>query len=223
MEKVKIKCNRCQTFTLHKLVHEYEQNLSEDHFSFTLIHSLFECCGCQDVKMIRKELSDYCDMDENGYIPEITVFPPDTLRAKPLWLPRLIFPFNAETGPVNSEIIGLINEIYISVQNSCYRLTVMGIRALIEAVMIQKVGDKGNFQANMKAFQEQGYISEIQCKALEQVLNAGHATIHRSYNPGFSVVTAAIDIVENVIESIYVVEAKKYSFSDVPVRGNKKL
>ncbi|MFA0882450.1 DUF4145 domain-containing protein [Vibrio cholerae] len=216
IEKRKLKCNVCQNYTFHKLIHCYKQDLSEEHFYCERRYSLFECCGCQDVKMERAEYSEYCEYDDNGIIPDISIYPPYTLRQKPSWVSKLVFPFNADTGPVNRELMELISEIYVSLQNGCNRLTVMGIRALIEHVMIQKVGDKGRFVKNMDEFESQGYISKVQRTALDQVLEAGHAAIHRSYNPKQKEVIAAMDIVENIVESIYVVEKNQHSLKHVP-------
>ena len=220
-----MRCDRCQNFTSHKSIFQYDQDLSEEHFCFTLKYSILECCGCQNVKVERKELSDYCDFNEDGMIPEITIYPPNTFRQKPQWLTSLIFPFNVETGPVNQEVMDLINEVYVAIQNGCHRLAIMGIQALIECVMIQKVGDKGTFYKNMNAFEEQGLISKIQREALDLVLEAGHATIHRSYKPKSTEVTAAIDIVENVLESIYIVKKQQKNLADVPSKKqhNKKI
>ncbi|WP_214516374.1 DUF4145 domain-containing protein [Aliivibrio fischeri] len=168
--------------------------------------------------MEREETSDYCSFNESGTIPEIIVYPPYTFRRKPSWLSNLIFPFNAKTGSVNKEIINLIDEVYIALQNGCNRLSVMGVRALIEHVMIQKVGDQRSFMKNMNAFQDQGFISKVQRQALDHVLNAGHAAIHRSYNPKINEVIAAIDIVENILESIYTVDKRQNCFKNVPSR-----
>ncbi|MGT0149171.1 hypothetical protein ACT691_03535 [Vibrio metschnikovii] len=32
------------------------------------------------MKMERAEYSDYCDYDENGIVPDISIYPPYTLR-----------------------------------------------------------------------------------------------------------------------------------------------
>lgn len=225
MESVKSRCDRCQTFTSHKSIFQYDQNLSEEHFIFNLKYTIFECCGCQNVKFERKESSDYCDFNEHGMVPEITVYPPHTFRQKPEWLSSLTPPFNAGHCFVNQEIIDLINEVYVAIQNGGYRLAIMGIRALIELIMIQEVGDQGAFYKNMNAFQEKGFISKVQKEALGFVLEAGHAAIHRSYKPKATEVTAAIDIVENVLESIYVVQKRQNSLADVPSkkRHNKSV
>ncbi|BFM20348.1 hypothetical protein R50076_13970 [Gilvimarinus japonicus] len=132
----------------------------------------------------------------------------------------LLWPFDPDLGSANQEIIDLINEIYIALQNGISRLAIMGIRALVETIMIKKVGDHNAFSKNMDRFQEGGYISPTQREALDAVLEAGHATIHRAYRPSAQQVQAAIDIVENIIEAIYVSDQNRKRFSDVPKRGS---
>lgn len=80
----------------------------------------------------------------------------------------------------------------------------MGVRSLIEQVMIDKIGDKGTFKNNLDEFERRGFISKTQKEILEPVLDAGHAAIHRNYKPSMKDVVSLIDIVENIIESLYV-------------------
>jgi hypothetical protein len=82
----------------------------------------------------------------------------------------------------------------------------MGLRAVIEAVMIDKVGDGGSFASNMKKFRAAGYVSEVQHASLSTALELGHASIHRGHLPdGFQLETA-LDITENLVHSLYVIE-----------------
>jgi hypothetical protein len=60
---------------------------------------------------------------------------------------------------IPDSLIDLMEEIYTAVQAGSRRLSAMGIRALLETVMIQKVGDKGSFKANVDALLEAGYVS----------------------------------------------------------------
>jgi hypothetical protein len=43
---------------------------------------------------------------------------------------------------------------------------------------------------------------------MKSVIDAGHATIHRSFKPDTKEALIALDIAENLIESIYVAEEK---------------
>jgi len=123
----------------------------------------------------------------------------------------------------NSSVPDLLQEIYVAIQNDSLRLAVMGIRALLEHVMIDKVSDRGTFQKNLDAFEEQGFVSKSQRTILESVLEAGHATIHRAFSPSRDELVALIDITENVIESIYLNELRAARIAGkVPPRGAKK-
>jgi 2,4-dienoyl-CoA reductase-like NADH-dependent reductase (Old Yellow Enzyme family) len=76
---------------------------------------------------------------------------------------------------------GMLREVYEAVRNELRQLAVMGIRAILEQVMISNIGDRGSFKANLEALQEAGYISLIQFDALDKVLEAGHAVTHRNF------------------------------------------
>jgi hypothetical protein len=69
----------------------------------------------------------------------------------------------------------LVEEIYTALHGECLSLAAMGVRALLERVMIDCIGDQGTFTRNLTAFQEQGYISSRQKNVLEANLEVGHA------------------------------------------------
>jgi len=100
----------------------------------------------------------------------------------------------------------LIHELYICIQNDCRRSAAMAVRALLEQVMIDKVGDQGTFTANIREFQAKGFISAQQQNFLETVIEAGHATMHRAFKPSKEELIALVNIAESVIESAYVNE-----------------
>jgi hypothetical protein len=102
----------------------------------------------------------------------------------------------------------LLEEIYTATQNNLPRLALMGVRALLEQVMILKVGDHGVFRENLKKFQEVGYASTIQFDALDRILDAGHAVIHRMYAPEQSDLDTALDVMEGILAAIYVHDRK---------------
>jgi len=80
----------------------------------------------------------------------------------------------------------------------------MAIRALVEQIIISECGDKGSFKANVEAFQTAGYLSRVQREFLDAVLEAGHAAIHRNYEPSNDDLTTALDMAENLVELLYV-------------------
>jgi hypothetical protein len=97
----------------------------------------------------------------------------------------------------------LMREVYVAVHNDARRLAAMGIRASLESMMIDKVGDKGSFKANMDAFQAADYLNGRQRGHLEAVLGAGDAAIHRGWEPTANDIVVLLDITEAIIEGAY--------------------
>ena len=102
----------------------------------------------------------------------------------------------------------LLQELYTGIGVRNWWLTMLGVRSLLEFVMVEKVGDNGSFVKNLEKFLEGGFISNIQLNALRPLIEAGHATTHRGYQPTAADVNVVMDILENVLESIYVTTAK---------------
>ncbi len=162
-------------------------------------YELLQCMGCNDVKL---ELSDWFSeiTDEHGN-PKInrTVYPPTISRVKPKWLDYLDSEWH---------ITKLIEECYAATYNNAPTLAAMGIRAIIEAVMIDKVTDQGSFVKNLQEFFSQGFISKIQKDSLESALEIGHATIHRGHIASEAELETAFDITEGLLNDLYVSPSK---------------
>jgi hypothetical protein len=80
----------------------------------------------------------------------------------------------------------------------------MGARALIDLVMLDKVGDTGTFSEKLKALVSQGYVSTLNREFLEAALEAGHAATHRGHEPTTADVNRMMDIIENLLQAVYV-------------------
>ena len=151
--------------------------------------------GCGRIHFILHSWSTL-ETDEDGEpVRSNKYYPPRLYRATPTWYNRL---------DKEWEVYQLLNEVYAALGSESYRLAVMGIRALLECLMISHVEDQGTFGKNLKEFEESGYISRIQKKSLLAVLEVGHAAIHRSHNPDKSQIDVCLNICENLIETIYV-------------------
>lgn len=97
----------------------------------------------------------------------------------------------------------------------------MGIRSVIEQVIIEKVGGHGTFSKNLNAFHEKGYISLVQRDVLDGALEAGHAVTHRMFNPTEQDLTILLDIVEGILAAIYVhPDEADFLSKRVPPRGS---
>jgi hypothetical protein len=234
-------CSSCVRMTMHDVLFEVtRQGLDDDDITNT--HKLLSCCGCGTVCMIHKwfgthdddilkEIETLSDDELENYERNprgtfVKMYPSPVSRKEPDWLEWLWL--NPDGGRLVdddlSNLVDLLREIYAAVDGGQYRLAAMGIRALLEQVMIMKIGDIGGFDKKLNTFQEDGYISKIQRDAMRTTLDVGDAATHRAFLPDREQLNTCLDIVEGVMSVIYShrKEAKRISAA-VPPRKPPKL
>jgi hypothetical protein len=180
-------CMMCTQITIHHVV--ARQDRSNDDGSD--VYYFLTCAGCGAVSM--------ANLWDLGGGPEARYYPSPISRKPPAWLWKLRFLFGEHEKPLGE----LLHEIYEAVQARQHRLALMGIRAFFEQLMIAKVGDQKSFGANLTAFLNSGFIARNQRTAIENILDSGHATIHRGYKPIEEDLNTALDIVEAITATIF--------------------
>ena len=84
------------------------------------------------------------------------------------------------------------------------KLATMGVRALVERLMVEQVGDKGTFEGTISAFFGAGHVApNQQAMFRETLVEAGHAAMHRGFEPSADTVNTLLDIVEGIMHQIY--------------------
>jgi hypothetical protein len=193
-------CNTCLGDRQHAILHEATRQWidydPEGHPSFieTGTYQMVQCCGCEEIK-VKVAISGPYPQDPPSY------FPPAIFRRRPEWMTKLLFA--SLDGGSQKVLSDLLTELYKGLQNDMPRLSAMGVRAVLEAVMLDKVGDQGSFLKNVAKFADEGYIAKKQVPRVMSVLDAGSATIHRGFGPSSQDVIAMVNLTENLIESIY--------------------
>jgi hypothetical protein len=99
--------------------------------------------------------------------------------------------------------MSLMTEIYIAVDHQLHTLAAMGIRAILENVMKEKVGDRP-FKALINEFQKDDYLSKRQAQHLDVIIEAEHAAIHRGWKPNDEDISILMNITETIIETVYI-------------------
>ena len=192
-------CNECVGERNHTILHAETQSGSDEaqDYHWTIKYETLKCLGC-DTILLRRTGTDSDSSSEQS----VDLFPPTVFRRKPEWLSELsgLFPFDTD----KKFLPDLIHELYICIQNDCRRSAAMAVRALLEQVMIDKVGDQKTFKDNIAAFQAKGFILPPQREFLETAIEAGNATIHRAFKPSRQDLIALVDIAENVVKSVYI-------------------
>jgi hypothetical protein len=219
-EDRRLHCNQCLRDTNHGVLYSRAEKWAEEFEDGFAIdgsdtYSLVLCRGCDSIRMVHEHWFSE-DWDDEGPVQYRSYYPPNVIRSAPEWL--------AEGLPAKSrELRELIGEIYKAVAVSAFRIAAMGIRALVERVMIDKVDDQGSFEKNIPKFFEAGFVAGHQQKMFRDILiEAGHAAMHRPWEPSSEDINTLLDIVEAMIKAIYVVPAKAGKVAkSIPPRAPK--
>ncbi|QUG77299.1 DUF4145 domain-containing protein [Erwinia sp. E602] len=201
-EEIKrIYCNNCSRETKHLILShkkkiEFEEEGKQVVYFEEDNYYLSECMGCESITLYIE--STFSGMNDEYFSNQ---YPPKTIRKEPKWLHRID---GDAISFKQSDKAEVFREIYIALKNNMPRLAIMGVRALLEMVMVEVIGDQGTFKKNLSKLKDEGYISKYQFQAIDKVIEAGHASMHRSYKASSSEINSIMDITENVIESIYI-------------------
>ena len=200
MPTTKAHCNECAGDRNHEILHVEKSSWHDEEspVSGGDKYELLRCLGCESVKI--KHTNWFSEYDG----VTVRYYPPAIFRRQPAWFGELWMELQAEDSFVET----LLKEIYAALQNNLPSLAAMGVRALLEKVMISKTGDKGTFRENLSAFEKLGFVSRVQRERLEAILEVGHAAIHRLFVPTTAEVVTLVDIAEHIVESVYLHEGK---------------
>lgn len=195
-EKIqRVHCNICSQKTNHTVVAERRQadsspagvGIDGEEFEVTYFTTwtMLECRGCGHVCL--KSVEWFSEWNHGEEI--ITFFPPPLSRKAPGWLDKL---------PEKTQ--KLMREVYAALHADSRSLAMMGVRAILDLYIVDRIGDVGTFREKLKAMEEQGHLSPKQVNLLDAALNAGHAAAHRGHIPSPDELEAAMDIVENQLQ-----------------------
>jgi Domain of unknown function (DUF4145) len=196
----KAHCNLCGGERNHAVLHSIatEWESEDSQIGGKDRYETLQCAGCESIKL-RHTIDHSWEQDVT-----VIYYPPSISRARPRWYGDLIFDLTLDEDAISD----LLEEIYVGLQNGLKRSPVMAARSLLERVMLSKCGDKFSFAKNLEAFASAGYVSKAQAERLLAILEAGHATTHRDYTPTREDIETIVDIIEHVVESVYIHDRK---------------
>ena len=124
-----------------------------------------------------------------------TNYPPRNIaRQIPKWV-----------GELDENLAILFHETYGALSVGSVRLAAMGVRAILEQVVITTVGDQGSFKTNIHALATAGHISTKSVDTVMSALEVGSAAIHRGHCPDLKDIRDVCAIIENIVEGLYIV------------------
>lgn len=116
-----------------------------------------------------------------------------------------------------------IGEIDIAIRNALLALPTIGLRTLLERVMVEHIGEEGGFSEKLKRFEDNGYVTALHADILKKVLDVGHASAHRAYFPNEGDVKTCVEVVKYLMHGLYVLHPKVQELSkNTPIDPRKR-
>lgn len=207
----KIHCNNCLHETKHFVIAERsnsgreQADTSDPYCTYEVFWNttfkMLECCGCENVTLLRRFYFSEDDGIEEKY------YPPRVSRQLPKWHDEL-----------PSDWCEMLSEVYAALHADSRRLALMGTRTLVDMFMSDQLGDIGGFAQKMQKLESEGLISKPNKVVLDAVLEAGHAAAHRGHKAKSNEVNQVMDIVENLLQSYVLKHAAENLKSKTPKR-----
>lgn len=195
---VKIFCFSCKSITNHEIY--FEKGVSgyneENDIRWWEKYQLVICRGCDNVSY-RTVTSSSEDFDPNtGQQIEYESLYPERKSGRTSI--DEIYSLPAKTRKIYNETLKALN-------SNLLILSTIGLRGLIESICLDQKVPGRNLEQKIKALAKNGLLSEKQAEILHTHRFLGNEAAHQIEAPKPSELTAAFDIAEILLKTIYVI------------------
>ncbi len=147
--------------------------------------SVSKCRGCEKINF-----KHIVRNSPNRETDQVFHFPRKPLRQVPDWVIKLPMKY-----------VEILQEVYVSINEHLFILSLTGIRTLLDIYIVSKIGDVGTFKQKLTRLVTEGVITPSKVSVLETAIDAGNASAHRGYKPDKETLFQILDIVENLLQS----------------------
>lgn len=231
-QKVKVVCQNCKQCTNHIIeasinVDETAQIVDSDEIYWTNDdYEIIKCLGC-DMHSFRHRLEHFQMYDEEGFIPIIKCYPDIKIDS--------LTPKRYYSAPQNLQSIYTQTIHAYNCQH--HILCAGGLRAIVECickvngitkgdVVNEKTGrsdTKTNLQGKINGLSESKYLSESDSTVLHELRFLGNDALHEIEKPNVRSLKYAIDIIENIMNSLYLNPSHKQAMGRSRNQKKKSL
>ncbi len=213
MQKRRIYCNSCSNSTSHEVVAAHTQE-REDSFwgdPQKFEAEILRCCGC-DLLTFRLVTHPFKFQDKKDE-PTEELFPERRHKKRS---ERYFF-------QLPKEVRTLYNETVVAHDRELHLLSTVGLRALIEAIVADKL-DKAQYSHNLESKIDalSGLFQPQTIKTLHDFRVMGNKAIHSQVAPDRLDVHRALYVVEGIMEYFYGIDDHVATFQQFRDKGNPK-
>lgn len=198
--KIKAQCIKCGPEKNHIVLQSVELNHCIDPRGVDLVESyqIIQCQGCDTVSFRHWSLfsEDYEGPDED--VSDTLLYPKRSEEMRDI---KRFFYAPPNVRRIYRETIDCFN-------NDSYILCAAGLRAIIEGICTDQKIKKGNLKEKIAKLSELGILTRANAATLHEHRYLGNDAVHELSIPSTTELTLAIEIMEHMIETIYVMPHK---------------
>jgi len=202
-------CRSCGSATRHEVLNQHQLETGVDVYHECNTWQIVSCLGCETVAL-RHRYDDFenVSVDDEGntyHETETNVYPKFIKNHRKLthayYLPHLIRKVYLQTLAAYSE--------------NAYVLASIGLRATIEAVCGHLKLSGSTLEKRIDQLFRAGYVSNGDKKRLHAIRFLGNDAAHEIKEPKESELRVALEIVEHMLNSVFILERKAKSLETV--------
>lgn len=194
-------CRNCSKQTNHDILAENVESHRED-YSCDIIYQIVQCRGC-DTKSFRKVFVDieaaFPTYEDKWEVPEdITVYPKAVEGHREI----------EDLYDIPDIVEKIYSEILLALKEDAKILAGLGLRAAVEAVCNNLEIPRKSLEVRINKLATAGYISKKDAERLHGIRFMGNDAAHDIKPPKTEALKVALQIVEHLIASVYILEKK---------------
>lgn len=212
---IKALCSSCKNMTRHQTLTSINESGSEEwteyhSYFWDIDYEIIQCLGCERISFRTYCINSEHEDHEGNPIPTTSLYPKrsfDTLTARSY----MHIPFNL--GKIYKETINSYN-------SGIFILCAAGVRAIVEGLCLENgisggnvkedqlngppiTRMKKNLQGKINGLFENGILTSQNAESLHEHRFLGNEAVHQLSSPSKEDLSLAIEIIENVFDTIY--------------------
>lgn len=195
-------CNRCDNITNHVVCCSVEFQWGNDDIQGIDTHEIIRCSGCDSISFrVGSSNSEDFEPDNEGNLvyPEIEeIYPSRLMGRAPL----------EDIYSLPDKVRSVYKETHAALCTKLKILAAVGIRALVEAICSEETAEGRNLEEKIDDLVKKEVLTNRNAKVLHQTRLLGNKAAHETKAASDSELDVAFDIVENLLETVYIIPKK---------------
>ena len=201
-ETRQVVCNRCDNRTNHLVCSSVERRWGDDDIQGVDIYEIIRCSGCDTVSFrIGSSNSEDYALDEKGeyFHPETEEIYPSRLMGRTALEDLYSLP---------EKVRAIYKETHDALCTKLKILAGIGIRALVEAVCSEEQAEGETLEKKIDDLVKKEVLTKRNAEVLHRTRLLGNKSAHITRASSDSELDVAFDIVENLLETVYIIPKK---------------